>query len=253
MQVADVSYSLLRSACAEPDCIEVVGGMVCRPYIRRAINHVFYRFVYETERHNGVAELLEILGSIINGFALPLKEEHKVPSHCRLSTTGNANADVHHVCDCAYGLGCCLRLVLVLSQGRLQAIVSLHVATLDIVCAPGIPSSSASLRCLGLEGRMGWGVAGLPDEGAHAAAQTQVCGHVPPAAGLLCDPGAPPLPTTIPALPTHMSIAKLGCRHWFTFPVQLTAVPPAQRPIVGDSHPWSCHPNLEVCGMRQAV
>jgi serine/threonine-protein phosphatase 2A regulatory subunit B' len=34
--------------------------------------------VYETERHNGVAELLEILGSIINGFALPLKEEHKV-------------------------------------------------------------------------------------------------------------------------------------------------------------------------------
>ena len=25
----------------------------------------------------GVAELLEILGSIINGFALPLKEEHK--------------------------------------------------------------------------------------------------------------------------------------------------------------------------------
>lgn len=34
--------------------------------------------MYETERHNGVAELLEILGSIINGFALPLKEEHKV-------------------------------------------------------------------------------------------------------------------------------------------------------------------------------
>ncbi|KAG5406037.1 hypothetical protein IGI04_012156, partial [Brassica rapa subsp. trilocularis] len=27
--------------------------------------------------HNGIAELLEILGSIINGFALPLKEEHK--------------------------------------------------------------------------------------------------------------------------------------------------------------------------------
>jgi hypothetical protein len=38
---------------------------------------VFYRFIYETERHNGVAELLEILGSIINGFALPLKDEHK--------------------------------------------------------------------------------------------------------------------------------------------------------------------------------
>jgi serine/threonine-protein phosphatase 2A regulatory subunit B' len=52
--------------------------MCHRPFIRRAINHVFYRFVYETERHNGIAELLEILGSIINGFALPLKEEHKM-------------------------------------------------------------------------------------------------------------------------------------------------------------------------------
>ncbi|KAE8690099.1 Serine/threonine protein phosphatase 2A 57 kDa regulatory subunit B' theta isoform [Hibiscus syriacus] len=29
------------------------------------------------KKHNGIAELLEILGSIINGFALPLKEEHK--------------------------------------------------------------------------------------------------------------------------------------------------------------------------------
>ena len=38
---------------------------------------MFFQFVYETERHNGIAELLEILGSIINGFALPLKEEHK--------------------------------------------------------------------------------------------------------------------------------------------------------------------------------
>ncbi|EIM90124.1 protein phosphatase 2A regulatory B subunit [Stereum hirsutum FP-91666 SS1] len=48
-----------------------------RAPIRRSINNVFYHFVYETERHNGIAELLEILGSIINGFALPLKEEHK--------------------------------------------------------------------------------------------------------------------------------------------------------------------------------
>jgi serine/threonine-protein phosphatase 2A regulatory subunit B' len=52
--------------------------MVHRPFIRKAINNVFYRFIFETERHNGVSELLEILGSIINGFALPLKEEHKV-------------------------------------------------------------------------------------------------------------------------------------------------------------------------------
>lgn len=58
--------------------------MVHRPFIRKAINNVFYRFIFETEHHNGIAELLEILGSIINGFALPLKEEHKAcsPSFC---------------------------------------------------------------------------------------------------------------------------------------------------------------------------
>jgi len=60
-----------------------------RSYIRKSINHVFFQFIYETERFNGIAELLEILGrqafrwillieSIINGFALPLKEEHKM-------------------------------------------------------------------------------------------------------------------------------------------------------------------------------
>ena len=37
----------------------------------------YFRFIYETEHFNGVGELLEILGSIINGFALPLKLEHK--------------------------------------------------------------------------------------------------------------------------------------------------------------------------------
>ncbi|RLN10820.1 hypothetical protein BBJ28_00023244 [Nothophytophthora sp. Chile5] len=47
-----------------------------RSFIRKAISNVFYRFVYETERHNGIGELLEILGSIINGFAMPLKAEH---------------------------------------------------------------------------------------------------------------------------------------------------------------------------------
>ncbi|KAL0557683.1 hypothetical protein IC582_006233 [Cucumis melo] len=52
--------------------------MVHRPFIRKSINNIFYRFVSETERHNGIAELLEIFGSIISGFALPLKEEHKI-------------------------------------------------------------------------------------------------------------------------------------------------------------------------------
>jgi serine/threonine-protein phosphatase 2A regulatory subunit B' len=47
-----------------------------RALIRRAISNVFFTFVYETERHNGIAELLEILGSIINGFAVPVKQDH---------------------------------------------------------------------------------------------------------------------------------------------------------------------------------
>eukprot|EP01111_Echinosteliopsis_oligospora_P012474 TRINITY_DN4266_c0_g1_i2.p1 TRINITY_DN4266_c0_g1~~TRINITY_DN4266_c0_g1_i2.p1 ORF type:complete len:595 (+),score=161.26 TRINITY_DN4266_c0_g1_i2:335-2119(+) len=48
-----------------------------RGFIRTAIRDLFCTFIYETTHHNGVAELLEVLGSIINGFAVPLKEEHK--------------------------------------------------------------------------------------------------------------------------------------------------------------------------------
>ena len=50
--------------------------MSLRAFVRKAIGNVFYRFVYETEANHGIGELLEILGSIINGFALPLKPEH---------------------------------------------------------------------------------------------------------------------------------------------------------------------------------
>jgi len=52
--------------------------MSLRAFIRKTINHVFFTFIHETESHNGITELLEILGSIINGFALPLKQEHKI-------------------------------------------------------------------------------------------------------------------------------------------------------------------------------
>ena len=47
-----------------------------RSFIRKAISQVFFRYIYETGQHNGIGELLEILGSIINGFAIPLKKEH---------------------------------------------------------------------------------------------------------------------------------------------------------------------------------
>lgn len=47
-----------------------------RSFIRRQMSYTFQRFAFDTLRHNGIGELLEILGSIINGFALPLKSEH---------------------------------------------------------------------------------------------------------------------------------------------------------------------------------
>ncbi|KAL6547588.1 hypothetical protein OROHE_009293 [Orobanche hederae] len=68
----------------ERDCLKAIVHriygkfMVHRPFIRKSISNVFYGFVFETEKHNGIAELLEIFGSVITGFALPLKEEHKL-------------------------------------------------------------------------------------------------------------------------------------------------------------------------------
>ncbi|KAH6757599.1 hypothetical protein C2S51_038747 [Perilla frutescens var. frutescens] len=68
----------------ERDCLKAIlhrvygKFMVHRPYIRKCMSSVFYRFVFESEKHNGIAELLEIFGSVITGFALPLKEEHKI-------------------------------------------------------------------------------------------------------------------------------------------------------------------------------
>ncbi|GAB9472761.1 hypothetical protein Gpo141_00009932 [Globisporangium polare] len=47
-----------------------------RSAIRKEIAHSFYEYIYESSNHFGVAELLEILGSIVNGFACPIKQEH---------------------------------------------------------------------------------------------------------------------------------------------------------------------------------
>ena len=53
--------------------------MSLRAHIRQTMNNLFYRFLYDINcpDHNGIGVLLEILGSIINGFAVPLKSEHK--------------------------------------------------------------------------------------------------------------------------------------------------------------------------------
>ena len=68
----------------ERDCLKttlhrVYGKFLSlRSFIRKSISNIFLTFVYDTGHFNGISELLEILGSIINGFALPLKEEHKI-------------------------------------------------------------------------------------------------------------------------------------------------------------------------------
>ena len=48
-----------------------------RALIRRAVCNVFFETVLEGGEHRGVAELLEVLSSIINGFAVPIKGEHR--------------------------------------------------------------------------------------------------------------------------------------------------------------------------------
>ncbi|PHT97846.1 hypothetical protein BC332_33214 [Capsicum chinense] len=50
-----------------------------RPFMRKTMHDVFLHYVFETDqRHPGIGELLEIWGTIINGFSVPLKEEHKL-------------------------------------------------------------------------------------------------------------------------------------------------------------------------------
>ena len=49
-----------------------------RKMIRKAKTDCFYTLIHENFKFNGTAELLDILASIISGFAVPLREEHVV-------------------------------------------------------------------------------------------------------------------------------------------------------------------------------
>ena len=68
----------------ERECLKTVTHRIYgkltnrRVTIRKTINYVFYEFLYEKKTHNGIAELLEILASIINGFTVPIRPEHKL-------------------------------------------------------------------------------------------------------------------------------------------------------------------------------
>lgn len=46
--------------------------------IRKAITDTFHTLIHENFKFNGAAELLDILASIISGFAVPLREEHVI-------------------------------------------------------------------------------------------------------------------------------------------------------------------------------
>lgn len=49
-----------------------------RSFMRKSMNDVFLHYIFEKERHCGIGDLLEIWGTLINGFTVPLKEEHKL-------------------------------------------------------------------------------------------------------------------------------------------------------------------------------
>ena len=49
-----------------------------RKMIRKSMNECFFALIHETHKFNGAAELLDILASIISGFAVPLRDEHVI-------------------------------------------------------------------------------------------------------------------------------------------------------------------------------
>jgi serine/threonine-protein phosphatase 2A regulatory subunit B' len=51
--------------------------MTLRPQIRTQVMNLLLKVTYEHDSHNGLTELLEILSSIVSGFTVPLKNEHR--------------------------------------------------------------------------------------------------------------------------------------------------------------------------------
>ena len=66
--------------------------IILRPYIRLEISNIFLTCAFEDGPYYGISELLEVMSSIISGFAVPVKEEHlqflfKVLQSCFQSLT----------------------------------------------------------------------------------------------------------------------------------------------------------------------
>jgi hypothetical protein len=164
--------------------------MVHRPFIRKAINNVFYRFIFETEHHNGVAELLEILvgprgrGSGLKGWG-------------RQGAQGLRAWTEHHS-----GVAELLEILVGGGEGggqrRGRPGHACGGLPAPAVAPAGCPLTTPTPTpphphphpptglhhqrlCAAAEG----GAQGLPRARAHAAAQAKVRRDVPPAAGLL--------------------------------------------------------------------
>jgi serine/threonine-protein phosphatase 2A regulatory subunit B' len=91
-----------------------------RKMIRKAINEVFFTLIHETHKFNGAAELLDILASIISGFAVPLRDEHVI-------FFKNLIIPLHKVQTCASFYEQLLRCsMLFLTKDRTLAIPSLE-------------------------------------------------------------------------------------------------------------------------------
>ncbi|KAH6556273.1 hypothetical protein KP509_1Z192400 [Ceratopteris richardii] len=52
--------------------------VVYRSFIRKSLKDIFHEFVCDTQKHNGISDLLEVLGAIISGLSEPLKEEYRL-------------------------------------------------------------------------------------------------------------------------------------------------------------------------------
>jgi len=72
-----------------------------RPFIRQVILQSLQEFAYEQKPHQGIGELLEILGSIINGFSVPLKPEHRsIMQHYLVPLHASTRLPAYHMQLC---------------------------------------------------------------------------------------------------------------------------------------------------------
>ena len=98
--------------------------MGLRPYIKKQIMNVLFKVVYDSDSHNGLTELLEILSSITSGLVVPLRQEHQeffkkvlIPLH-KVKTLTTYNTQLQ-LCIKNY-LDKCNMLAIPLIQGLLK-------------------------------------------------------------------------------------------------------------------------------------